>query len=282
MKIEKRQQEHQLTKEDILGYGGHSVVYKGKSNATCLKVYRDKLQDVYRDVIKTNYVDLTSVQSLRNNPYFLTPLKLSTNQYGTLHSVEFPFLPYQNIWGIKRNCFMTEKYLTVILNMIKRIQELTNKGVVITDLKLANMLVDDNNKVIVIDNDLSIRTKNYDLLEMISQLSKNVYMNNYKEKFSTTLDENYNKYMLINMLALLLVENDALEAAWPVSSRPTYKTLEEINRIIQTDRSISQTFKQNFKNNLTSNNIPNISQSVIDDYTEVVLRKIKKQKRRIN
>lgn len=280
MKIEKRQQEPKMKKEDILGYGGHSIVYKQKYNNTCLKVYRDKLSDTYRSAIKLNYIDLTKIHSLRNNPQFLTPLSISTNQYGTLQSVELPFLPCPNMWHIKRQCYMTDKYLQVALSMIKIIKELTNKGIVITDLKLANMLVDDNNKVIVIDNDFSIRTKNSETLNTIIEGSKSVYITNYREKFSSSLDENYNKYMLINMMGLLLVEEDKLEKAWPVSSKPTWETLKNINRIIQTDRSISQQFKRNFQNNLSANMEINASQNVIDDYTEVVLRKIRNNKRR--
>lgn len=279
MKIEMKQVERILKKEDILGYGGHSIVYKAKNNNTCLKVYRDKLSNEYRDVIKANYIDLTSVQSLRTNPYFLTPIKLSTNQYGILQSIELPRLPYANIWGIRQEYFMTEKYLTIAMDMIKIIKKLTNKGIVITDLKLSNMLVNHDNKVIVIDNDFSIRSKNQRLLDAVSNLSKNVYMNNYKDKFSNILDENYNKYMLVNMMALLLIEKEELETIWPKSSSPSYATIEAINRAIQTDRSISQSFKKNIKNNLIAINTPDISQNTIDDYQEIVLTKIKKHQK---
>ena len=180
---------------------------------------------------------------------------------------------------MRQEYFMTEKYLNIIMNMITTIKQLTNKGIVITDLKLANMLVNSDNQVIVIDNDFSIRSKNSELLNAVSELSKNVYMNNYKDNFSKTLDENYNKYMLVNMMALLLIEKEELETIWPKNASPSYTTLEAINRAIQTDRSISQNFKKNIKNNLTASNNPDISQIAIDDYQEVVLTKIKKKKR---
>lgn len=86
-------------------------MYKGKNNDTCLKVYRDKLSNGYRDVIKANCIDLTSVQRLR------------TNQYGISQSLEFTHLPYTNILGIRQEYFMTEKYLTIDMNMIKIIKE---------------------------------------------------------------------------------------------------------------------------------------------------------------
>ena len=279
MQIETKSGESIFKKEDILGYGGHSIVYKAKRNDTCLKVYREKLSNIYRNVIKDNYCDLNSVQNLRISKTFLTPIKLSTNQQGNLQSIEFPYLPYPNIWTMRQEYFMTEKYLNIIMNMITTIKQLTNKGIVITDLKLANMLVNSDNQVIVIDNDFSIRSKNSELLNAVSELSKNVYMNNYKDNFSKTLDENYNKYMLVNMMALLLIEKEELETIWPKNSSPSYTTLEAINRVIQTDRSISQNFKKNIKNNLTASNNPDISQSAIDDYQEVVLTKIKKKKR---
>lgn len=277
MIIEKKSKTSILNKEDILGYGGHSIVYKNNEE-TCIKIYREKLSNIFRETIKQNYIDISQVPNLINNPYFLTPLKLSTDRNGILQYVEFPFLPYQNMWAIKREHFMTKKYLITISNMIKIIQELTNKGIVITDLKLANMLVDNNNKVFIIDNDFSVRTQNHDLLKIITELSKNAFMNNYKEKFSADLDENYNKYMLINMMALLLIDPTLLEIIWPTSSTINYETLKEINKSIQTDRNISNTFKQNFNNILNGNNIPDVSQRTIDDYKEVIMKKILKNK----
>jgi len=265
-----------LKKEDVYGYGGYSKVYKDNKNGTCIKVYREKIPESYRNVIKLNYLDLDKIKSLRDDPQFLTPLKLSTDRNGTLQAVEFPFLPYKNMWGLKRQSFMTPKYLTAIIDMTKIIKKLTNRGVVITDLKLSNMMVKEDNNIIITDNDFSIRIQNEDLLASVLEISKNVYLQNYLEKFSTTLDEKYNDYMLINMLALLLLETEDLNCFWPVNSQPTYKTLEGINRLIQTDRSISMSVKQNIKNNLTADTYPNVSQRAIDNYCDVVMNKIKR------
>ena len=50
---------------------------------------------------------------------------------------------------------------------------------------------------------------------------------------------------------------------------------ENINRIVQKDRTVSSMFKGVLQNNLTGNNV-DINQTIIDDYKEIIKTKIKK------
>lgn len=275
MKIERCTLEQSLKRENIYAYGGYSIVYRNPSDNKCLKIYRNNISTARRELIKDNYIDLNRTKSLESNSQFLTPTKLLLDSDSILQSIELPFLPYPNMWWKKREAFMTKKYLNVILDMIKVVKKLTNKGIIITDLKLSNMLVSPEGRVIITDNDFSINVANTEMLNEVALFAKNIYAKNYFSKFKPTFDEDYNRYMLINMMTLLLIENEQLDEIWPKCSSPSMDTLIEINRIIQMDRALPRSLKQNIKNILTATTSLDISQNMIDDYHEAILRKIK-------
>ena len=211
MKIERKYIYTPLPIEDIVEYGSHSTMHKQNASKMCTKVYRKRINDSYRNIIKLNYIDLDKIDSLKNNPQFLMPLKLVLNRQDILQSIEMPFLPYKNMWQIKKENYMTKKYLDAINDLIKMALELTEKGIIITDFNLSNLLVDENNKVIFVDNDFSIRKQNQILLRMTQEITNSIYIKFYQEMFCKNLNEDYNKYMLINILAILLLNKKQTE-----------------------------------------------------------------------
>lgn len=252
---------------EVYKYGGCSKVYLDQDNNKVYKVYRDYQTERKKQYIYNNLLELIQNSYKIDGNEIVLPSTLYLNEEGILETQKMEYI--DGICGVNtlREFYNSKKYTLLIMRFIKLIKKYTNKGFVIEDLKLSNIIFDKNFNPKIIDSDFISACEIKDIF------SQSIFIREYTEKFNSSLKTDYNLFCLYFCISMLLLTEEEFQIAMNISKWPSVENLKAINYFIQKNNSIPQVFKLELRNLFSGDKDITFSVDVEYDINDYLIRK---------
>lgn len=251
---------------DIYQYGGCSKVYLDRVNNEVYKEYRDRQSIASREFILKNILELRKHSKEIDGKEIILPDTLYFNDEDILAIQKMSYIKGGCGINTHRKIYMTKKYYLIIFRLINLVKKYTHKNFVFEDLKLSNIIFDNNMNPFIIDNDYTQVGE----IAFDGNHSKSVFIREYLAKFGDTLKPEYNLYCLYFIIAMLLLSEEELHVAFSVKQFPSYENLVAINYFIQKNRGVPQSFKNEMRNLLNAQKEIDFSENIKYDICDYV------------
>ena len=259
-----------LNSLDVHQYGGCSKTYISQDKSDIFKEYRDRIPTNLREHILRNIVELHNNSNLIDGNDLILPKTLYLDDKGILQVQQMDYV--YGICGINtmRRLYMTKKYYLIIIRLINIIKKYTAKGFVIEDLKLSNVIFDQNINPSIIDNDFtSIGEISYE-----DNIKTGVFIDEYLKRFNDSLQPDFNIFNLYFMVAMLLLDENEFKYAFSINKFPNIDNLVAINYFIQKNNGIPQNFKEELKNIFSAKRELQFKEDVKYDIGEYIQKRV--------
>lgn len=243
----------------------------------CYKIYHSSFKAKKRKIVKDNYIKQSAHPNLIKKAPIILPDTLYVDENNNLIASRMKNHPYGNLMNAKYKHFYSKDYHILLTNFLNGVKSINEAGLVMTDLKESNVLVDHNLKHYFIDNDFTFFSQDEELIKNKNYLSNifgKAYLNTFGEE---SITKNFNNFAALYITAKLLLEEDKIEELVDSRGRFTLKSLLSIQRFIQTDKSFSCYLRKVFKNLTTADESPIINDDIIHEVKEHAIYKYKKR-----
>lgn len=180
-------------------FESNNNIYK-LSEGLLVKEIPDRIQELYK-CVGLNWKDKYKSELTYDTPEISHPLEMITGTFEGYTMKYYRMKPISDIFfdNLDGKKVPFERMVTIYKKVEDIVKKAGEKHIIFPDLRLDNILVNNNNDVVLIDYD-GIQVGKYDVITSFSSLLGNYTMYKNKEKY---LQEPYNFNQEFNKLSLL-------------------------------------------------------------------------------